>query len=367
MHVEVVVGVLARRRAAPAISGRTTGGRAERRRAARSAAHRVGARDEQPQLRELPLARGLTRAPGASPARARRSPARSRSRGPQRAGRRAGCAAGRRRSCAPRRPAADRPRRRRARRAGRSASPPAASGTAIALTVKSRSPQVGLDRSRRGGGVTSSVPGAICVERAPGAELRRELEAGPAGDLGDPRRERGAPARRRRGRGRPPGDRARRRGPRRRRSRPSAPGASASRAAPDRRGARRARRRASRDHVLARDAGRDPGGDLVVDRPQSSRELLGEDPLAALGRRSDHHLGPGRDLGLRPEVDRQVVHRDRPDDRSPPAPDEHARRCRSAPVARRRRSRSAATPIAVGASGAPAAPVADAVAGLEAA
>src|SRR3954462_3914349 len=55
-------------------------------------------------------------------------------------------------------------------------------------------------------------------------------------------------------------------------------------------------------------AGADPAGDLVVDRAECARPVLGEDALAAAGA-DQHGLGPALD-GLVAEVDGDVVHRD---------------------------------------------------------
>ena len=184
VDVEVVVRVLAD--AAERLElGQDAGGRAELVEQLEPA-QRVGPADQQPQLGELALARRLAGARGRS-ARASATVAgvELEPEAAPRAGPRAGSAAGRRRSCA-RRPRA-------ARRASRSASPPSgsigsaagsASGTAIALTVKSRRREVGLDRVAAQPGDVD-VPGAVRGERPPGAELARELERGPAGGPAD--------------------------------------------------------------------------------------------------------------------------------------------------------------------------------------
>ena len=92
---------------------------------------------------------------------------------------------------------------------------PPASGSAIALTVKSRSARSLLER-RRAQRLHVDLPAAVARDHAPGAELLREREAG------------GAPARRARRPARRSRDRRRRRCRSRRVSRPS----SASRTAP---------------------------------------------------------------------------------------------------------------------------------------
>src|SRR4029079_15736830 len=55
-------------------------------------------------------------------------------------------------------------------------------------------------------------------------------------------------------------------------------------------------------------------GGLVVDGPEPLRPLFGEDRLFALAA-DQHRFGPGDDLRLGPEVDGDVVHRDRADHR----------------------------------------------------
>ena len=86
-----------RRRAARSSSGSTAGGRAELVQQ-REPAQRVGAGEQQPQLGELALARGLAGAAGGLASERARSRRRARSRARRRAARRAGSAAGRRRS-----------------------------------------------------------------------------------------------------------------------------------------------------------------------------------------------------------------------------------------------------------------------------
>ncbi len=58
----------------------------------------------------------------------------------------------------------------------------------------------------------------------------------------------------------------------------------------------------------------DRTGDLVVDRLQAVRDLLGEDPLLALAT-DQNRLLARFDVGLRSEVDRDVVHRHSADER----------------------------------------------------
>ena len=70
------------------------------------------------------------------------------------------------------------------------------------------------------------------------------------------------------------------------------------------------------------DAGRDPAGDLVVDRAQPPGQILGEDRLPAL-RADQHRLCAGLDVGVGTEVDGHVVHRDRADQGKAAAADEH--------------------------------------------
>ena len=67
---------------------------------------------------------------------------------------------------------------------------------------------------------------------------------------------------------------------------------------------------------------RDPAGDLVVDRAEPRRDLLGEDRVLALGA-DQHGLVAGLDLGLRAEVDGHVVHRDGADERVAATADQH--------------------------------------------
>ena len=95
---------------------------------------------------------------------------------------------------------------------------------------------------------------------------------------------------------------------------------------------------------------RDPAGDLVVDRAEPRGELLGEDPLAALAPISTAS-SPARDAGVRAEVDGDVVHRDRADERHAAAADQHLGVVRQRRAARRRRSRSASCRASVGALG----------------
>ena len=144
-----------------------------------------------------------------------------------------------------------------ARARGRAAPPcgsigsPPASGTAIALTAKSRLREVVLDR-RRPGAASGRTPGAVGGEHAPGAELVGQREDGPPRALRrSPRAAASARRRRSRGRRRRRRGRAARRARCRRRSRPRRVAASASRTARDGR-VPRARRAPSQVLVQAR-------------------------------------------------------------------------------------------------------------------
>ena len=142
--------------------------------------------------------------------------------------------------------------------------------------------------------VDVDLPAALGGDDAPGAELGRELEgvlAELAGDrLAPPRRDR----RRRRGRGRRP--RAERRVAD---GAADDPDAVARRPAPARRRERpEARRRAAIEpttHAGApRHPGRDPAGDLVVDRVEAGGDLLGAGSPPRPGRRSAPPRRPAR-------------------------------------------------------------------------
>ena len=201
----------------------------------------------------------------------------------------------------------------RRRRAGRRSSPPA-SGSAIALTVKSRSARSASSEPPRSG-LTST-----CQERSR-AMTRQAPNASDSSNAG-PR------AARARARARPPrGRRPRRRGRGRSVGRPSsasrtAPPTSHARAPAGARARRATRRRGGRligaarrrgDRRAARAA--EPAGDLVVDRPEAPRDLLGADALAAL-RADQDGLVADRRGRRRADVDRDVVHADGADERA---------------------------------------------------
>ena len=253
----------------------------------------------------------------------------------------------------------------RRRRAGRSAAPPS-SGWAIALTVKSRRREVGLERLRRAAARRRSARRGRARPRA-----RRRL-------LGQ-REARAPPARRAPARAPPAAGIAatttssvrawRGRAARSRTAPPTQPGAprppARARRAPGLAAGERplGRRRAPARRLVALAAGASPrcsrgrrrGGsrgtrgviaarDLVVDRLEAPRELLGGDPLARPARRS---ASPARRAArgasaLRAEVDGDVVHADGADEREARARDQHVGSCSTARAASRRRSRSAA-------------------------
>ena len=173
--------------------------------------------------------------------------------------------------------------------------------------MKSRAGEVGLDRvaAQRG---DVDLPAARRRHDAPGAELGGELEGVLAqlagerlGDLAGIARDRqvevGDLAAERRVAHRPAGD-------------PDAlsPAQRADRGGRERRGAEVV----GEAHAGLRGTrGRDPAGDLVVDRVEAGGELLRADLLLALAP-DQHRLRAGLHRGLGTEVDRQVVHRDRP-------------------------------------------------------
>ena len=114
----------------------------------------------------------------------------------------------------------------------------------------------------------------------------------------------------------------------RRRSRPSARPSRRSRTAPPTShavspasAARAASSGVGHGPWTARHARRDAARDLVVDRAEPPRPLLGEDPLTALGADQDR-LGAARD-GRVAEVHGDVVHRDGADERHATPADEH--------------------------------------------
>ena len=201
----------------------------------------------------------------------------------------------------------------RSRRAARSARPPCgstssppASGSAIALTVKSRAARSAAMSSSRSGDEVD-VPGAVRADDAPRAERARQLERR-AARLRAPRRARRAAGRRARARSRSivarPSSRSRTAPPTIQASRPGEDVAGGL----DRRACHR-RASCSRGTRAA-----DPARDLVVDRAEPPRPLLREHPLAALARRAGRPRAPTPG-GSRAEVDGDVVHRDRPDQR----------------------------------------------------
>ncbi len=220
---------------------------------------------------------------------------------------------------------------------------------AIALTVKSRTSQVGLDRlaaQRR----HVDVPGVRRAAAPARSRTRSDSSNGwPPRAAGDARAASSvAPSTARstsvdlasaqRVADRPADDPC-----------PLAPAEGLARR-PHRRGARRALGRAPpapSSYVGPRHPRRDPAGDLVVDRVEAPRHAPRRGCARRPGRRSATAVGAGLDLRLRAEVDGHVVHRHRADERVSarrrPAPP----RCWSAPGARRRRSRSAARPTQV--------------------
>ena len=109
--------------------------------------------------------------------------------------------------------------------------------------------------------------------------------------------------RRRRGRSPPCRGRAAGRGRRRRRATPASAGER------DARGGQRLALTLGRPVAVvgARDARREPAGDLVVDRAQPPRDLLGRDALVAVGA-DQHRLVARADRRLGAEVDGDVVH-----------------------------------------------------------
>ena len=229
-----------------------------------------------------------------------------------------------------------------------------------ALTVKSRSAQVGLDRvaAKR---APRRAPAAMPGHDPPGPELVGELEGVPRpdsrGDLargsGDVAGEREVDV----------GDVAAEGGVAHRAADhpgPSAPRAAGGRLAPrspPRLDPRRVRRSSALSSRLARRGPAatepSPAGDLVVDRLQPPCQLLGRDPLVAL-RADQHRRRPRPHLGLGAEVDRDVVHRDRADQRVAAAADQHLAVVGERRAARRRRSRSGSTPTHVSAGALPA-------------
>ena len=102
------------------------------------------------------------------------------------------------------------------------------------------------------------------------------------------------------------------------------PSTASARGADRRRGAQALPQRAHRTLPLmrTRHPRRDPAGDLVVDRAQGGGDLLREDALAA-ARADQHGLGAGLDGRLGPQVDGDVVHRHRSDERIAAPVDQH--------------------------------------------
>ena len=207
--------------------------------------------------------------------------------------------------------------------------------------------QVGLERAAAQR-LDVDLPGASrapTTRQAPNSSESAKHAAPPAA-RGD-RARRLAPGRRRRPRrGRASRAPARGRGSRRRRATPRGP-PSASRAQP-RSGVSHALARSTLADAVAvvdaRHARRQPAGDLVVDRAQPPRDLLGGDPLARPARRSapPARRAGARALGVGAEVDRHVVHAHRADQRAAARRRRARRRCSTARAASRRRSRSAA-------------------------
>ena len=250
-------------------------------------AQRVGAADEPTQLGELALPGGIGRARRLRPGPARPCPGRAPGRARRRGGRRAAGAAGRRRSCARRRRAAAR-RSRSARPPKGSIGSPPPSGTATAPIVKSRAARSASIVSPRSA-VDVDLPAAVAGDGAPGRELGRELEGVPVAlarrSPSPPRAGSPATARSR------SVDLAAQRGVAhgaagdpelRRRSAERPP-----RQADQRRGGEALGERSCRG---PRNPGRDPAGDLVVDRAQPGRRPPRRGSTPPPGRRS----GPPR-------------------------------------------------------------------------
>ena len=150
---------------------------------------------------------------------------------------------------------------------GSISSPPATRARAIALTVKSRLREVLLDR-RRPGAARSRRRGRLRrSDHPPGAERLRQPEHRPADLAGQLARGRA--------RGRPP---------RRCRCRSPRGPSSSSRSAPPTIQRPSVTGTCSRASHARQQAGRD----LVVDRAEPPRHLLGEDPLLALRADQDH-------------------------------------------------------------------------------
>ena len=179
----------------------------------------------------------------------------------------------------------------RSRRASRSARPPCgssssppASGSAIALIVKSRAARSAA-RSPSRSAHEVDVPGA---GRGP---TTRQAPNAPESSNAVPRAARAIARGRRLG----VAGHARRRG--RSSSRPSSAVAHGAADEPRRLAGQRLARgleRVASWRVDPRHARRDPAGHLVVDRAEPPRDLLGEDPLAALARRSARPRRPPR-------------------------------------------------------------------------
>ncbi len=173
--VEVVVGALADP-AQRGELGQDGGGRLESVEQPEPG-ERIRPGEQRRQLGELALARRLGGAAASRRASATVSGSGSRPSPGRESARPAGPAAGRRRTSAPSRPAGRPPRGRPGRRSGRSASRPP-SGTAIALTVKSRSRRSSsIDPARSA--ATSTFQPPVAGDHPPGRELVGELERMP--------------------------------------------------------------------------------------------------------------------------------------------------------------------------------------------
>ena len=228
------------------------------------------------------------------------------------------------------------------RRAARSAAPPCgstssppSSGCAIALTVKSRSarsassdpPRSGLRSAchDRSAAITRHAPNSSESSNA-GPRAARASRRAAAPTSPSTTRSRSAVGRSSsRSRTAPPTSQA---------SMPAsasrvvatgsltAPRGRRSRPAPQPRAVRRQDTPDAVAVVLARHARQQAAGDLVVDRVEAQRDLLGRDPLVALDAEQDG-LVADRRRGGRADVERDVVHAHGPDERVPLAAHEH--------------------------------------------
>ena len=269
-----------------ASSGSTTGGQRRARRAGRGRA--AGRRRRSAGAARPAGARRRAR-PRAQPRRGRARRCRDRARSSSSAASRA--ARSRRSGSAAklRAPTARRTRRSRSARppCGSIGSPPA-SGTATAPTREVALAEVGLDRrpAQRGRRRPARPPSRATTRQVANSAESSKACPSPAAAIalaavgrvaGDGEVEVGRPR-----------ARGRRRAPRRRRSRRRSRRRRAPRGRPRPPATRASRPRSRRSHSgrLARHPGGDPAGDLVVDRAEPARDLLGEDRVLALRCRS---------------------------------------------------------------------------------